>query len=273
MLPILSRQLDSLSLVFRTKPVVIQAEPKLTISRSAVSFPSRLLEADEMIGILDEIALEEAADPVPGWDDPNNTTERQRRSRRAVWRLGSFVVFLCSLDRVLAKQHEWMAQTIEHFVSLPPPDLTSEKAAQKAALEPVRKWRDKVFAHTAYADPRKEDSSLLKANTLAYASGSIATILGDAFVLGGGGYGYLDAPSEPNPLKPVSMKDLLGHAEACITAWRDMLRKTFDPLWQLSDREIMERCTCARIEVVARCEAAASSSPTSVTQRSELGLA
>lgn len=259
MLPELWKRLDSMTLVVRT-----EQELPMGVRRVGVRIPSAVMEADELIGILTEIALAETTDPVPGEDEP----WEERRDRRAVWRLGSFTVFLCNLDGVLAKQQEWMAQVLEQWFSLPPPELSSERARRAQAIARSKKWRDKVFAHTAYAAPRKEDSPIVRANTLAYASGSMLGIRGDHFTLGGASYCILNEPSEPNPLTPMSMTDLLADAEACIEVWSDMVGATFDPLWQLSDREIFERCTCARIEEVARCKRAAIG-PTSVTRRPE----
>jgi hypothetical protein len=137
-----------------------------------LTFPDlRLFEAvDGLVGPLNEISRQQAEDILPSTDlSVTDYDSLQRYVWRETGRIGSFIIFGLSLSKVLERQHQ---DFIAHFKTLIGCQISD--APNSTALRPYRDYRNKVFAHISFGEPKhkgKVDNLSAQLTSLLYASG------------------------------------------------------------------------------------------------------
>ncbi|MEM7204697.1 MAG: hypothetical protein AAF628_30850 [Planctomycetota bacterium] len=91
---------------------------------------------------------------------------------RSLRHLGSSVLFACTLDGLLRRIH---AETQDDGSTLAGHALQSKPVCKtEGRFGAILTLRNKVFAHTAYAEPRKEDGPGLRLESIGMLSGRVA---------------------------------------------------------------------------------------------------
>lgn len=237
-------------------------------------------EIDAVLDLLCEIDqahqqdLEANADWLPDrWMTSTETIHglRQAGSRlsrfkaREVWRIGSYIMFWCSLEDIVEHEYRALLDLLEWMAPQARAALEAESSIAVASrckeVEPVREYRNKIFAHTAYAKPlirekRVLDSSVTQLTSLVYFTGSDYLISKAGLALGGttvvpDAYGI--APhfhSGPQRFAAVILGELTEKAVEHFVAWWSMYKAVLDALQGIPDVDV--RAACPAIERVVR---------------------
>lgn len=226
--------------------------PRLTIWRKApddngsvFSLPGGIGAADDLQALLDEISSAHKEDlrssgGHPAFDDLHSLEGRSFETsyeqtaayvRRTLWRFGSYVVFACVANGILMRVFNDVAQRgaywIDHYspVVLPPSHI--------ARFETVKLWRDKVFGHTAFADPKKggpkQDNASDQATSLEMITGGAFSILSDGDIAFGGMQAVLGGTPPNHTLRPFSVPALEMLVAEHLDAWWSLLEQALLP--------------------------------------------
>ena len=147
-----------------------------------LSLPDNRQVIDGLIGILRAIGTDFLEDharnkhlvTVPR-DSNFNPHAFDRYKTREIWRVGSYIVFACDLDGIVHKTHEELLDFLGDIT----PDVCEmygevhrKKIPQiRDGLKEIRKLRNKIFAHTAFAEPYKEDTQEVRKQSMRVVSG------------------------------------------------------------------------------------------------------
>ncbi|OAQ20035.1 hypothetical protein [Thermosulfurimonas dismutans] len=99
---------------------------------------------------------------------------------REIWRIGSFIVFALNLTDILKKEYKNMHDKIG--------DEVNKKILKQRedAIKKYRRYRHKIFAHTAFASPKKkEDNCSMQVTSLKYFCGHLIGFTQQGIMLGG----------------------------------------------------------------------------------------
>jgi hypothetical protein len=107
----------------------------------------------------------------------------------------SYILTICNLEDIFSRFSKEIIKFYCSNVKVPTMPLNEpiiEKIdAFNKDIEDYRFYRDKVYAHTAYIKPLKEDTEVLKDTTMQmYANGSMSLATDGYFMLGGVSVGY-----------------------------------------------------------------------------------
>jgi len=223
----------------------------------------RAEEIDASLAVLFEIAqahkqdVEENQDWLPERDSTNVDAivhlrhvgmRLPRFKAREVWRIGSYVMFWCSLEDVVEHEYQALLSLLERLA----PDIRARLQVESSAdlesrsdeVEPIREYRNKVFAHTAYAKPLKVDDSSTQLTSLVHFTGSDYLLSKRGLTLGGttvipDEYGL--APhflSGPQRFKEISVSILVERAVPHFLAWWSMYKTVLTPLYEMPETEV-----------------------------------
>lgn len=111
-----------------------------------------------------------------------------RFKAREVWRIGSYVMFWCTLEQVVKHEYRQILGLLQRIapgakVALEGSSIT-ELEDRDAEMRPIRELRNKIFAHTAYAEPRGDDLAT-QFTSLVHFSGADFVISKAGVALGG----------------------------------------------------------------------------------------
>lgn len=188
------------------------------------------LAVDEIVEVLNEIEEAHIQDKERNRAVRMDSSEYFAYSRRVLWRLGSYVVLATNLQRVIQKVYERYCGQAQRHLGRPILDQASFDE-RNAELRDLRKWRNKVFAHAAFAKPEDESETylfntlqLLAGNGMSHKDGEIQ--LAASWVIGDE-----DLPRE---LRPISFEACVPAVVAHVSAWRPMFEAPFQELRQLT---------------------------------------
>ena len=149
---------------------------------------------------------------------------------RFLCRSTSYVITVCTLDGILKESYSKLLRLLTQRAPNCIPGLNEVSNTRKMEIETHRFYRDKVFAHTSFANPNHNkhgkkgvDSESLQRSSLIYFSGEILGTdqVGErvCFALGGGGVCLDDKLPDTKTLSILGDRHkILGHYQA----WEEM---------------------------------------------------
>lgn len=145
--------------------------------------PDHLLEIDAATDVLDEIEasyledLEKHRSLLADFPPDMFREDFKRYRTREMWRIGSYVVFACTLEGIIRRLYLHVTSVLERV------DPTSAQAVElrdaiwlkerDAEIAPFNLLRNKVFAHTSFGDPRKDSHPLQITSLWQFAGASV----------------------------------------------------------------------------------------------------
>ena len=170
---------------------------------------------------------------------PTNDHDRVARSQlvtRFLARSTSYVMTVCNLDGILKRSYKefWNSVSELGFLHYLPTDRGEKEFHQRALeISAYRQYRDKVFAHTSFAQPKwrgKTDTKSLQYSSMLFYSGQLLATNSDGgtshFELTGGGYAIDDHPPNFPRLSILGdRQNLLSHYSAWESMFLIVLRK------------------------------------------------
>jgi hypothetical protein len=156
---------------------------------------------------------------------------------RFLSRVTAYVVVVCSLDGILIQSYKHFLARLPslRYATLAPSDQGSELlSARKAEIKDYYFYRNKVFAHTSFADPR-DDSPALQHSSLLYYAGNLLYRKEEHLSLGGGSV-IVDGKEEEVPQVSIvgGYQEIIDHYLKWETMFIDVLDKV--PLDELTGR-------------------------------------
>lgn len=137
---------------------------------------SVLYSIDSLIAILKEIENSHLQDRkahdslLRKWP-LSDLSKSDSYDRREIWRMGSYIIFALNIDGVISRVHEEMSELYRSISG--PTNLLVEQKQTDAQIEIYRRYRNKIFAHTAFGYPRNDDNISTRHTTLAIISRQI----------------------------------------------------------------------------------------------------
>lgn len=157
---------------------------------------------------------------------------------RFLTRMTSYIIIVCTLDGILNRSYLHFADTLNqlgyHMNQLPTDNGKTLLNQRKTEIENYRFYRHKVFAHTAFDSPRKDDSLSLQLSSLEYFSGNLSFIKEDYLALGGGSV-IVDKEIEPPELSIVKGHE---HLRVHYSLWEHMFT---DVLMNIPREELISK--------------------------------
>ena len=194
-----------------------------------VTFPVWIWAALGGIRVLDSLYVQEKDD----YEGTGYTIDRRVSGRlgfnefdglrvRFISRMTSYIILVCTIDGILMRSYKHLIRCLTEMgcADTLPGDAGKALLRQRSAeIKDHRYYRDKVFAHTAFASPRK-DSRSLQYSSLAYLTGTIFYMKKDYLALGGGAI-IVDSESVEGPPE-LSIVKRHGALEEHYTHWERM---------------------------------------------------
>lgn len=233
--------------------------PGTPATGGVVSIPDHVYEIDAAIDVLNEIESSYVADldehrPLIENLKDHVYDERFTRYRsREIWRIGSYVVFVCALEGILRRSYPHLTSTLARI------NLASARAVEQRdsarlkdrekEMESFNLLRNKVFAHTSFADPRR-DSFSLQMTSLWNFSGRAMLLTGVGLLIGGLSITIGGQPAEKEfPL--IGLARMCRDAAAHIQSWFDQHLEVMNLILSNTDDE-MKRAWPGAIMIARR---------------------
>lgn len=206
--------------------------------------PQNVSEIDDGVDVLNEIERSHVSDlnenpdllPAAGAWPPADLDRFRSYKAREVWRIGSYIVFACTLDGVIRRTYEHLVSMLQFFSEAAFRDLESRhrgaRDARREGLRDVRRLRNKVFAHTSFADPRG-DSRSMQATSLKHFAGSIPVFSDGQMLVGGSSVQIRGDNTASLPM--VGVSDLASKMGTHVDAWHGMCLDAMHALLALTD--------------------------------------
>ncbi|MFZ3116034.1 MAG: hypothetical protein WA121_10585 [Syntrophales bacterium] len=157
-----------------------------------ISIPdlNTLMAIDSVLGILKEILKNYDKDYLENKEIIDEFPIKDQAtfnlfSRREVWRIGSFILFALNLKNILKEEYEKLYDIATKVGAsrLPPKeDLVKRR---KNEVQKFIKYRNKIFAHTAFGSPKPEDNQSMRMTSLLYFAGDLISISKSGIGFGG----------------------------------------------------------------------------------------
>lgn len=220
--------------------------------------PHSSIEIDDAIDILNEFEhahvddLSEYAGILPpgGWP-PQDRRRFRRYKAREVGRVGSYVVFSCTLEGVIVRKYRELLSSLRRFSEGGHQAVESMHAGaveqRHEEMVDSRTLRNKVFAHTSFADPR-DDSVSLQVTSLAHFSGSMPCFTGGRLRVGGASVHIEN--EDPVELPMVGMDDLASKMATHVESWFGMYRDVMEAFLAVTDDDY--KANWPAVHMVAR---------------------
>lgn len=234
-------------------------------------FPGYMGEIDSTIEVLNAIEAAHRDDLAanPWWVERKDVPLVAYKAYRPrdVWRVGSYVMFATTLEGVIAKRYAWLLDMLgAHDVAW----RTQQEALHVQALaarademKPLRAVRNKVYAHTAWVAPRKDDPPEVQTASVQYFAGQGACMTADGLRFGGF---YLGEDGEhSHKLPAMSMKWLLEEYPRHLAGWHEMFREASERVCEIPDATLKGWMPNVHT-VIGRREQPRESSPAQVKQ-------
>lgn len=170
----------------------------------------------------------------------------QSLKTRFMSRITSYIVTVCTIDGILRRSYVHFIKCLNEIgYSTIIPDDNGESLLhqRKEEIKDYSFYRNKVFAHTAFADPVTADSYSLQYSSLYYFSGNLIYMKDDCLALGGGCV-IIDEEERPPQLSIV-----YGYPHLChhYLLWEHM----FTDILKCIPRKELER-KIDRISIIRR---------------------
>jgi hypothetical protein len=227
--------------------------PVLGIWTTEVHFtiPSGLSAIDSVIALLDEIYRNYQDDIKMSQHllqdfPPSDIEEFHAFRRREVWRIGSFVVFALNLEQILRQQYGNLRSFVERLH--PNTNISFDEMIErrKGEIEGCKYYRDKIFAHTAFGAPRREDNRSMKATSLAYLAAQMTSVSPDGIALGGAS--VVVGEEEPPTFQRLDFPKMVSDFRHHLREWRRMYHDLCVILQDSADDDIRE-CIGDAVEI------------------------
>lgn len=204
-------------------------------------FPGFMAEIDSTIAVLNAIETAHrddlAANPWLVERTDVSIAAYKAYRPRDVWRVGSYVMFATTLEGVVEKRYAWL---MDMLGAHDPTWRTRHEAlhaeahvTRKKEMKPLRAVRNKVYAHTAWAQPQKSDPPEVQAASMWYFAGEGGGITADGLQFGGYHLGTDGVHSHMLPA--MSMKWLLDHYPVHLAGWHEMLVEASERVCEIPD--------------------------------------
>lgn len=216
-----------------------------------VDIPPALVEIDHGIAVLNEIEQAQVADLAKNAadlsGDPPYLNVDQRFISRELWRIGSYVMFATTLSGVIEGSYRDTKRLLERcdrraFRRIGQRHAVRRKARRDELAE-TRSVRDRVFAHTAYAEEDKRDTPDVRSASLIYFSAK-------SIALGPTGMGIVVPGKAWRDLPMVTVERLSLTMTVHATEWFSLLGEATDALASVPDDTLLRHVEEA--EVVRR---------------------
>lgn len=153
---------------------------------------------------------------------------------RCVWRFGSYTLFLCNADKLASRVLKRTNHSREHWcragpVSPPVPEVT--------AFSGVKLWRDKCFAHTAFADPRTPENFSDHMTSLAMLTGNGSSRADNGDLRFGGFEVRMGGTPTNFKFRSMTVPELHEIGVAHMSAWYSAIALAVNPLLDLTLEE------------------------------------
>jgi hypothetical protein len=211
--------------------------------RSSFPIPAGLGGIDNVIMILGEICrnyYEDFGQCEHLFQDfpPSDPEEFFRYHKRAVWRIGSFIVFALNLELTLEQRYEDLldfARKLQPNFVAPSDMLVSRR---KEEIRKYKYYRNKIFAHTAFGSPRPEDNLSMKATSLMYFEARSCGITPEGISIGGMS---VTAPGLESPqFSPLTFRGMVSEFGEHLMRWYEMFGGLCAILQSATDDEISQ---------------------------------
>lgn len=143
--------------------------------------------------------------PGTGNFDIEALVELEELTVRFMSRMTSYIITVCTIDGILKQSYVHFINCLKQigYDALIPADCGESLIDQRRAeINNYLFYRNKVFAHTAFGFPVKEDSLSLRYSSLEYFSGNLI-YLKDKYLALGGGSLIVDKEEKPPELSIV----------------------------------------------------------------------
>ena len=223
--------------------------PLLSVWTNCARFliPPGLDGLDAVILILDEIYYsyqDDLAENGPPFESfpPPHPDEYLRYQRREIWRIGSFIVFALNLELILKRRYKDLLNLVRELQQ--DSGALSDGLLQKRAkeIEGYKTYRDKIFAHTAFGKPYKEDNLSMQATSLMLFQASAGRITPEG--VGIGGMSVTVGGQEPPNFEPLTFPKMVSDFGKHFLEWRKMFGKLCSILQASTDDEIKQAIGC-----------------------------
>jgi len=223
---------------FRTLPVLI-----IWTDQGVFRLPEGMMGLDSVILLLDEIYYNYQDDLAENGhllqnSPPSNIGEFHRFTRREIWRIGSFVVFALNLGRTLERRYK---ELLDFAIKLQSDGGTLSDASIQTRRDEVKRYkyyRDKVFAHTAFGMPYRNDNLSMQATSLAYLDASIAGITPNGISMGG--VSKIVGEQDPPEFENLTFLEMASDFGKYFLEWREMFSDLCNILQDSADDEIKQ---------------------------------
>ncbi len=217
--------------------------PVLRIYTKDIFFliPPGLAEFDLNIALLDEICYHYQDDLEKNHHlleifPPPDINEFDRFKIRETWRIGSFIVFALNIELTLKRRFEELLSLMGKFDPVLPNLYNNRVQERQQEIKKYKFYRNKIFAHTAFGDPKPKDNLSMQATSLAYFNGTIVGITQEGIRLGGMSVNVEEQlpPKFDSFTFPEMKSDFSKH----FLDWYEMYRSICAILQKLTDEEI-----------------------------------
>lgn len=124
---------------------------------------------------------------------------------RFISRTTSYIITVCTVDGILRQSYRHFLRCLNQLgyeAVIPDDNGVSLLHQRKEEIKTYLFYRNKVFAHTAFGSPAKDDSRSLQYSSLYYFSGNLVYVKDECFALGGGSV-IIDKEESPPELSIV----------------------------------------------------------------------
>lgn len=230
---------------------LVIADPATGVVTGNLPLPVYMEEIDAGISVLNEIERQH------GQDVERNITRYMPSADRATWKRGwaervkrvmprelyrtvAYLMYLLTLEGAVRTAYEDLQEKLNRCSEDSSERLASSHnprlSAIRETLAPVVLVRNKVFAHTAFAKPRRDDTMSMQFSSLQYLVGNAHGWGHDGLVFGGN----WRLGGEPSPgLPAVGVSGLAALAREVFREWRSLLGEGIAALAALSDEDIV----------------------------------
>jgi hypothetical protein len=158
-----------------------------------------------------------------------------RFQRREIWRIGSFILFALNLELTLRRRY---GDLLDFVGKLDPAVKGSVKRlleARQSEIEDYKHYRDKVFAHTAYGQPRQDNPSM-QATSLSYLEAIGGGITPQGIRVGA--MSVVVGKHDPPRFKSFTFPEMAAQFAAHYDHWWEMFRDPCTVLEKSSDEDL-----------------------------------
>jgi hypothetical protein len=219
-----------------------------------IKVPSLCLEIDKIIGLLNEIELNYGDD----FEKHKNILaagvcplEREKGGierfiQREIWRIGSYILFLCDLNKILDERYQVMKNLVKQLTRHKLKDSKDQRPLRREEMRKYKIYRGKIFAHTAFGSPeyyidnkKHEESLSTRYTSLSYLSGCDIGLCDQGIVLGSSSLIVGGEPSAEFPT--IKFISLTQDAAQNIGSWWSMYQSVMDLVKETSDEQIIKK--------------------------------